>query len=291
MVNAEALGLSTVNALTLGITIVLFSRVFKIENKALFILLMTISFPAMFSLLLVSGNIIVAFYVALLLFVITKTEHNYTPILTVLSAGFLPFAILPLALDRHENKFKRCIKSYIYLAICIVLCSNVLSFKDIISTIKHVPRIHEVIPSVLTLSFLSIFVPKGIVVSTPHYMYNYTPSTITYLVGAFILIASFIGFCLNRKDQTSKVSFFTIVIGSLFSLYFVATLVPSGIMLYLMCFSWAFIGLIYMFAEKVLKPSSWLFKAMILLAIIIIAAYNLYAIRDIVVFSFNYYTV
>lgn len=291
MTCAEAISLSTVNALVLGITIVLFSRVFDIKNKPLFIILMTISFPAMFSLLLVSGNIIVAFYLALLLFIIIKTKLNYTPLLTIVSAGFLPFAALPITLDRHKNKFKNAIKSYVYLAICIILCSNIALFKDIIGTIKHVPRINEVIPSVLRLSFLSIFVPNGEVISSPYYVYQYLPNTISYIIGALIFIVACIGFILNRKNQLAKASMLTIIIGSIFSLYFVATLVPSGIMLYLMCFSWAFIGLIYILAEKVLKSDSWLFKGAMLLALIIIAVYNFNTIRDIVVFSFNYYTV
>ena len=291
MVNAEALSLSSVNATLLGVSIVLFSRVFNVKNKALFIIFMTITFPSLFSLLMVSGNIVTTFYMAVFLFVLTKTNFDYAPLLTVLSAGFLPFAAIPLAVNKRKKKLQNTVKAYIYLAACIFLCSNILGYGNILGTVKHIPRLNEIIPSVLNLSFMSIFVPKGIVTSTPYYAYEYTPSTLSYIGGMVIAVAAFAGFLLNRKNQASKIGFFAIVVGALFSLYFVATLVPSGIMLYLICFSWAFISLIYILAEKLFKPDSKLLKIVMVLVIMILAIYNFNAIRDIIVFSFNYYTV
>ncbi len=289
MISASALSLSVVNAVALAISILLLSRALKINNKVFFILLMSISFPAIFSLLLVSGNIVVLFYMALFIFVLTKTDYDYAPMLTVLSSVFLPFAAIPLALDKHKNKFKKAIKSYAYLVASIILFSNFLSFSGVISTIKHIPRIDEIIKSILGFCSMSIFAPSGSVSSVPYYVYEYVPSGYIYVIGALIGLAGLAGFFWHRKDQSAKLGIITIIIGSIFSLYFISTLVPSGIILFLICFSWAFIALIYMLAEKILKPNSLVFKILMSAVVLVIALYNLKAIRDIIVFSFNYH--
>ena len=95
----------------------------------------------------------------------------------------------------------------------------------------------------------------------------------------------------KRKKQAAKISMLAILIGMVFSLYFVATITPSGIIAYLACFSWAFAALIYLLAEKVLRGDSKLFKIVVAAALIALAVYNYNLIRDIIVFSFNYYTV
>jgi hypothetical protein len=291
MQNAEALALSAVNAALLGISSVLLARAFEVRNRALFIALITLLFPSLFSIILPTGSIVIMFYISVFLYVTAKTKSDYTPLLAVISAGFLPFAILPFAMDKHKNKIKNILRSFLLLAACVLLCSNFLSFADIMQTIKHVPRIAEIARAALNTSFVSIFTPNSAVNPTPYYTLEYVPSTLSLIGGAAIAFAAFMGFLLNRKKQAAKISMLSILIGMVFSLYFVATLTPSGIIAYLACFAWAFAALIYLLAEKVLRGDSKLFKIVVAAALIALAVYNYNLIRDIIVFSFNYYTV
>ena len=291
MQNAEALALSAVNAALLGLSAVLLARAFAVRNRALFIAFITLLFPSLLSILLPTGSIVILFYISVFLFVTAKTKSDYAPLITVISAGFLPFALLPFAMDRHRNKIRNILRSFLLLAACILLLSNFISFADVIQTIKHVPRINEMARAAMNTSFMSIFVPNSLVNPTPYYTLEYLPSTLSLIGGAAIAFAAFMGFLLNRKKQAAKISMLAILIGMLFSLYFVAALTPSGAIAYLACFAWAYAALIYLLAEKVLRGDSKLFKIVIAAALITLAIYNYNLIRDIIVFSFNYYTV
>ena len=291
MQNAQALALSAVNAALLGLSAVLLARALDVRNRALFIAFITLLFPSLLSVILPTGSIVVMFYISVFLFVTAKTKSDYTPLLTVISAGFLPFALLPFAMDKHKNKIKNILKSFLFLAICVLLCNNFLSFADITQTIKHVPRINEMANAALNTSFMSIFAPNSSVNPTPYYTLEYVPSTLSLIGGAAIAFAAFAGFLLNRKKQAAKISMLAILIGMVFSLYFVATLTPSGIIAYLACFAWAYAALIYMLAEKVLQGDSKLFKIVMIAALLALTVYNYNLVRDIIVFSFNYYTV
>ncbi len=289
MAGAEALALSIVNAALLGATALIFTRALGIKNKALFIAIITVSFPALFSLIVPSGGIVIAFYAAILIYIAAKTDWSYVPTLTVILSAFLPFAAVPIVLGRHKKRAANAFKAYAYLAILIVLLGNISGYPDIIGTIKHVPRIQEILPSVLRTSFMSLFAPLGAVNSTPYYTLDVATPTFSYAIGAAILLLAALGFISNRKEIGVRVSAIAVLIGAIFSLYFVAALNTSGIIPFLMCFSWAFIALIYKLFEKILNPHKMLFKIIAVLSAIVLLVYNYNYVRDIIVFAFNYY--
>ncbi len=290
MPGAEALALSTVNAVLLGVTAVIFSRVFIVRNKALFLAVFTVSFPSLFSILVPSGGITVAFYVALFIFIMIKTDLSYTAPLTLMSSAFLPFAVLPLAVGKRKRNAKSTVKAYLYIAALIILCGNIFGYLDIVHTIKHIPRLKEVIPAALRMSFMSLFSPSGSVSSGPNYTLDYVTNTLSYALGAAVAVAAVLGTWVNKHNAAARISALAIAISWIFSLYFVATLTHSGIILFLVCFSWAYIGLLYNLAEKVFNPDKLLFKTLMAMTIIILLFYNYKGIRDIVVYCFNYYS-
>ena len=289
MDSAEALGISVVNAFMLAVSILIFSRTINLKNRAFFIVIISVSFPVAFALLLPSSGVVALLYMAVFVYILIKTDFDYAPVLAVLSCAFLPFAAIPIVIEKKKNNIKSLARAYMYIALCVLLCSDFINFREIASTIKHVPRIMESALSMIGFFAMSIFAPIGASASSPYYIYEYAPSSYIYIMGAVVALAAFIGFLIKRREQYAKIAFLCAGVGVVFSLYFVAALSPSGIIAFLIVFSWATVSLIHMLAEKILSPGKWPFKAIMTLAALIIAVYNLKILRDIVVFAFNYY--
>ena len=136
----------------------------------------------------------------------------------------------------------------------------------------------------------SIFIaPKShILADTLPVAYRLDDVNFICLIGIAILILCLISFILNRKNKLALISFLWIIFSFLILCIFGWGTAENGLILYSLYFSWAYIVLIYLLIDKLIKNDK--IKTILLFAIVIILLFfNIPEFLRIVKFGLTYY--
>lgn len=304
--NSYAIFLTTIQISLLGIITLMISKLAHLNKKqeTNFILLYFASFSTIVFSFILEQYIIGLFYLILLIYLYynSKKEVNYMYIAgpgTLLTSGIMfPF------ISKFKN-LKYWLKNIFKCFLCFLIVMTVFGQLPIIFSIS------ETIGDLLgnfggkTLLFGDKLMQylnfvKGIVLMLPasdiltndfgvsHYayflndIYNYSK------LGILILIICLVSVILNRKNKMAIISFLWIIFSFILLCLIGWGTAENGLNLYSLYFSWAFILLIYLFIDKIIK-NEVLKRILIIVVCLILLSINIPELIKIVNFGILHY--
>ena len=136
----------------------------------------------------------------------------------------------------------------------------------------------------------SMFIaPKGIeLISNGILSYRMISVNFISFLGIIILIVCAISTFLNRKNKIALISFAWIIFSFLILCILGWGTQENGLILYSLYFSWAYIILIYLFIDKIIKNQKIKFIVYVILCLILLFL-NMVELFNIISFGIKYY--
>lgn len=299
--NGYAVFLTTIQIILFAVTLVLIMRLFKLSEKSKlnFVLLYLACFSSISFSFILEQYIIGLFYLILTIYTyyFSKYEVNYSYIGatgTMLTSGaFFPFI-------SHFKNIKTWLKNILK---CFLVFLIIMVIFGQLGQIFYFPEWLEKMVSftgtkigfndklIQFISFIkNIFIAPVAAVSDNNWFFGYYVTPIYHYskVGILLLIICFISFVMNRKNKMAIISFIWI----LFSFVLLCVVgwgtEENGLNLYSLYFSWAYIGLIYLFFERLLQ-NNLLKKIIVFVIVVCFLVINIPAFMDIINFGIKYY--
>ncbi len=304
--NSYAIFMACIQAILVGISAIMLARILNIKNKLLFYGFYLCCFSTILFMLLIEQYIISTFYLITMIYVYfnMKKGTNYIyacGVGTLTTSAFL----FPLAAKEKKLKdwFISALKCLAFFLIVVILFGQIrFLFEFLLNLFNNVDafgggsvtfenRLQQY------LSFVkSIFIEiPGYIVDESlskynHYQYLAVPIYHFSKVGIGILIITILGFILNRKNKMAIVSFAWVI----FSFIVIGVAgygtAEMGTNLYGFYFGWAYICLVYMFIDKVLKNDKYKKIVMIILCLTLLCI-NIPEFLNIIKFGIKYFPV
>ena len=299
--NGYAIFLTTVQIFLLGVTTIMLARLFKLDEKHKFnlILLYLSAFSSIVFAFILEQYIIGLFYLILTIYVYyyIKPKVNYTYIAsvgTLLTSGIcFPFIS---KFKNFKSWFKNVFKCFLFFVFILIIFGQLGQIFDLPDMIEHLfgftgekLSFSEKFMQFLTFIKNIFFTASANVSNALGYPGYYLNPVYHYSkLGIIILIICFISFILNRKNKMAVISFSWII----FSFFLLCVLgwgtAENGLILYSLYFSWAYIGLVYLFIVKIFKNPKVL-RIIVLIFSLILLAVNIPEFINIVKFGVEYY--
>ncbi len=295
--NGYAVFLTTIQISLLAITVLMLMRLLKLNDKQKlnYILLYFSAFSTIMFSFIMEQYIIGLFYLILMIYVYyqSKVEVNYTYIAsvgTLLTSGIC----LPFISKTKKIKiwFKNALKCALVFFIVMIIAGQ---FSEIVGVVDNLKSLLNYSGEKVTfierfeqfLAFIqSIFLgPDTRVIQNTGYLSLLLEKVNGFSIfGIIILVICLISLILNRKNKMAKVSGLWI----LFSFVLLCVVgwgtAENGLILYSLYFSWAYIILIYLFIDKIVKNE--LIKRIIIIVLCIsMFAFNIPAFLEIAKFG------
>lgn len=288
-----------IQIILLAITIIMLARILKVreKDKKYFYLLFSLSFPYLLFSIVLEQYVIGLFYLILVFYCYFNSKKiNYAYIGatgTLLTSGI----IFPLI--SKSKDLKQWVKD---VAWCAVIFFVVMSLSG---QLVQVPFFREALSNLSTFNGKITFSEKlyqftnfvkGIFVATPgevvfsegiprYFLREFTSYNI---IGILILLATFVGFILNRKDKMSLIAFLWVIFSFIILVVVGWGTAENGLILYSLYFAWAYIILIYKLLKSLIKNEKY-FHMIILLIVFITLLLNVKEFYNIIKFALEYY--
>lgn len=289
---------NTIQIILLGITLILIEKMLKLtkEQKIIFLTLMISTFPVILFSFVQEQYIISLFYLIATIYIgyFNKKEVNYCYVAsvgTLLTSGI----IFPFITKFNKKWFKNILKCFICFLVFAIISGQILMLPTVIEDFNSLMRFsgEDMLLIDRLNQFLyfvrSIFIaPSGQITGKIIKYYRLIKISSTSLTGIIILLTCILSFILNKKNKFAKISFLWII----FSLIILCLIgwgtKENGLILYSLYFSWAYVSLIYLLINKLIKNTK-LKNTIFIILILIMLYYNTYEFTKIILFCLKYY--
>lgn len=299
--NGYAVFLTTVQIILFSLTLVMIMRLFKLNEKAKlnFVLLYLACFSSIAFAFILEQYIIGLFYLILTIYTyyFSKSEVNYSYIGaagTMLTSGvFLPFISHFKNMKTWLKNIIKCFMAFLVIMVIFGQLGQVFDFPEWIEKMLSFTgeKISFNDKLIQFLSFIrNIFIAPNAAVSNNSWFYGYYVIPIYHYskIGILLLVICFISFIINRKNKMAFVSFVWVLFSFILLCVVGWGTEENGLNLYSLYFSWAYIGLIYLFIEKLVK-NDLLKKIFVFVIVCCLFVINILAFIDIINFGIQYY--
>ena len=304
--NSYAVCLTTVQLMLMAIILIMLCRLIGIKdkNKVLFYLLFLCSFCTISFAFVLEQYIISLFYVVLIIYTYyySKNEINFTYLSgvgTVTTSGIL----LPF-ISKNKN-WKIWIKNaficlLVFFGIVIIfgqLPVVFIFFESIINQLssfagEKITFMDKLIQYLNFVRGIFLAIPAHemptIAAGTPHISYYIDSVYNISKAGVLILILCFISLIINRKNKMAIISFLWIIFSFVILCLVGWGTFENGLNLYSLYFSWAFITLIYLLIDKLIKNDK-IKKIIIIIICLILLLINIPELINIINFGIAHY--
>lgn len=301
--NAYVILLSILQAALLLFCFTVLARLLRLEGlkKALFLALVTVSFPAMLFLLTVEQYIFSLIWVLLLVeaYCEDAPKRDFLWVAatgSLLTSGALVF-LLPYKKSFRSILIELLKAGGLLLAFLAVfgqlplLYSAAASVRDLMSFSGAGLGLGEKLLQFINFAAACVVRPLAGVdaVSHTHISYQLSPVVSVNPVGVFVLVLAVAGFALNHKSKLARVSFGWVM----FSFVLLGLVgwgtAENGLVLYTLYFSWAYLVLAFLALDALLKK--WKTAQSVVLGGIAAATlvFNAVNILQIILFGIRYY--
>lgn len=269
------------------------------NGKILFLIMSLLSFPFLLFGFLVEQYAIAFFYLILTIYCGYRNKYkiNYVyigAVGTLLTSGILfPFIS---KFKNLKNWFLHICKCFTVFILTMVITGQILlvfDLKDKINSLMGYSGVNLTFIDKLQqfLYFIrSIFIaPSGqIVLIDDSLRYQLINIDFFSIIGGLILLICIISYIINRKNHMALISFLWVVFSFLVLCLFGWGTQENGLILYSLYFAWAYIILIYLFIDKIIKNNMFKYIVIIILCFIMLI-FNFNEFYNIIKFCFNYY--
>jgi hypothetical protein len=301
--NAYIILLGILQAALLLFCFSVLARLLRLEglNKALFLTLVTVSYPTMLFLFTVEQYIFSLFWVFLLLegFCEDAPGREFTWVAatgSLLTSGALVF-LLPYIKSFRSVLIELLKAGGLLLAFLAVfgqlplLYSAAASVRDLMSFSGAGVGLGDRLLQFVNFAASCVVRPLAGVDTTSyqHVSYQLAPVVSVNLIGLILLALAIAGFVLNRKSRLARVSFGWV----LFSFVLLGLVgwgtAENGLILYTLYFSWAYLVLAFLALDALLKK--WKTAQSVVLGGIaaVMLVFNAVNILQIILFGIRYY--
>lgn len=245
---------SALNCAFIVLTALLLKKITK-NNMIMYLYLM--SFPSMFFSVIIEKFQLCTFFIMLFIYLLLNTEEEDVSLEdfaligavgTISTSAFLGFW------SHKKEGIKRIISwlniAFIFFGLSIVLgkCGVLLSVFEYMEPLNNLPIKNRWFG--LTEMLSSCFFAPYHIIESSQFMWQNSASYLN-VFGLFILLICIISFILNRKDKFVQISFYWLAF-SIF-LFIIMNWFCQEAPLFNLYFSWAIIGLISLFIDKIIK--------------------------------------
>ncbi len=282
------------------ISLVLVSRMLMLHGaeKALFLGLMTLSFPTLIFSLLAEQYLMAVFYLILMLYL--HRDPLYGKLGFVAATGSLLTSGIWFPILGDHSKLREFLKDTIQLGgiFCIVVVlsgrlSTVLELPSYISwygyyTGATVPALQRLMQFVNLVGGTLLAPSSGAdTTSYSHATWQLLPVTDWSLVGICVFLIAWIGMITTRRDRFSQFCGGWMAFSIVLLAFIGWGTVDNGLMLYGLYFSWAYVAMVFRFFDQIpLRP---LKLSLLSLLILLVGLYNLQTLCHILVFATEYF--
>lgn len=303
--NAYPIILGVMQAVLLFFCWVLLANMLRLQSgaKILFLVIAAATYPALLFALNMEQYVFALFWVILLIYAsIENLEQREFFFLasagSLLTSGVF-FPLLPYPKGFKAKLVKLVQTGLIFLALVVVFGQLPL-LKNAVSSISELLRFSgtKTAFSDKLLQFFNFVATcfvrpmAGADVSAYGYAsYQLLPVTQFSIPGAVFLAAAAAGFALNAKDRFAQICAIWVLFSFVLLCLFGWGTAENGLVLYTLYFSWAYVSLVFLAAEKLLKK--WKTARYILYSAgaAALLSVNLFGIAEIVAFGLRYYPV
>ena len=294
--------LTAVQVVTVAFTIILLTRLLKIEgkNKIYFYALCLSTLPFLLFSLFIEQYVVSVFFLILFIYVYveTKTETNYLYVAStgsILTSGVL-FPLISKAKSIKQwfvNVFD-CFMVFVTVTIVGGQLPQVFKAVDTLKKLLgsfsgHITPDEKLFRFTYFLKDMFFATPGRVVELKDFPSYQSIIPTHINIIGIALLLICLVSVYLNRKNKFALIAGAWVVF-SVVLLYFVGWGAPeNGYILYSYYFSWAYLSLYYLYFKKVFENKPKLFKGTIITTIIIMLIVNLPVFYQILSFAVTYY--
>lgn len=301
--NGYAVFLTTIQILLLNISMLMVSKLLKFDrvNVVLFILLYFCCFSTVIFSFIMEQYIIGLFYLILTIYLFYECENevNYMylgAVSTLLTSGILfPF------ISRFKNwkywlkNIFKCFIAFAGLVIIFGQLSQVLNIGDNMGKLmsysgEKLEFIDRIMQYLAFIKSIFIAAPANFMLDAVGHFPSYRLySVVGYsFVGIFILLLCLISVILNRKNKIAIVSGLWILFSFILLCVVGWGTAENGLILYSLYFSWAFIVLLYLLIDKIIKNTK--IKCLVVIfACLFLCVINIPEYINIVEFVIEYY--
>ena len=295
--NGYAVFLTTIQITLLGFTVLMLTRLLKFNSKQKlnYIILYFSAFSTLAFAFILEQYIIALFYLILMIYVYyqSKLETNYTyigSVGTLLTSGIcLPFISKTKNIKTWFKSALKCAAAFLGIMLIAgqldLIVGAIDNFKGLMNyggdKLSFIERFEQF------LAFIqSIFLgPDTRVIQNAGYLSLLLEKVNGFsIIGIIVLIICLISLIINRKNKMAIVSGLWI----LFSFALLCVMGwgtnENGLILYSLYFSWAFIILIYLFIDKLIK-NDLIKRIIIIILCISIFVFNIPAFLEIAKFG------
>ena len=284
------------------IALILLSRMMGLHGaeKAMFLCLLLVCWPAWIFALTAEQYLVAVFYLILLLYL---REDKTGQTLAFLGAtGCLLTSGIWFPVVTWDRDWKQFVKKTaalcgVFFAVTI-LCGRLTTFLDLPEYFEgfgyysgaDVAPVQKLMQYVAFAGSCFLAPASGADFTTyRHVSWQMLPVTDWSPVGLLVLGMALAGILLTRKDRLTRLS--AVWIG--FSLLLLGIVgwgtVDNGLLLYSLYFGWAFIAMVFRLLDRALSRSRPVKLMVLLLLILGLAVWNIYALRDVLIFGSQYY--
>ena len=300
--NGYAVFLNTIQILVLGLTILMITKILKLydKNKLIYLLFNFCTFPLIIFSFIMEQYIFALFYLILAIyayyFQLSKINYLYIgSVGTLITSGI----IFPLIskFKSFSNWMKNVFKCFIAFCITVVLSGQLHLFingKDGIHRLlgfsgKSLPLIDKLKQFLYFVQSLFIAATGKIILDKQNPpVYHLANINYISIIGIIILILCFVSIILNRKNKLAIISFVWIIFSFILLCLVGWGTQENGLILYSLYFSWAYIVLIYLLINKIIKNDKYRILLMSFLCIIMLI-FNIPEFIKIIKFGIMYY--
>lgn len=292
-----------IQILLIMVSLIFIGRMLKLKglDELLFILISMSTFSFILFSFVYEQYIISFFYLILTIYVwlFYKRDVNYCyigAVGTLLTSGIFLITITVEKITNFSKYIYNVFKCFIGFLIISILSGQFLIvfklYKDFTNlmtfsgkSVLFFDRLKQFFYFVKTI-FIS---PVGIVEQIDG-IYRYSLIKVDFVsrLGILIFLLCFVSFIINRKNIFAKISFFWVIFSFLILCVFGWGTQENGLILYSLYFFWAYISLIVLFINKIIK-SRFLKLGIYSIIIIIMLYFNLSEFINIVRFGVSFY--
>lgn len=298
--NGYAVFLNTIQITLLGISILMVARMLNIEQKGklIYILYSFCTFPLIIFSFVMEQYIFATFYLILAIYIgyyeIFKINYLYIGAVGTLITSGIIFPLIS-KFKSIKNWFSNIIKCFFAFMGTVIVFGQMSTLIHAVEKIKALSRFagEEVIFMDRLKQFL-YFVRTIFLAPNSKIVYGLSPSyrlneiSFISITGIVILILCLISVIMNRKNKFAIISFLWILFSFIILCLIGWGTVENGLILYSLYFSWAYLALIYLLIDKIIKNSKIKFGILSIICIILVII-NVPEFINILKFGLAYY--
>lgn len=301
--NSYTFVIACINGLVLNITIILISRLLKLQGsiKVLFLLSYTFTYPFLLYLFNLEQYVLAFFWLITLCYAYLN-DNKHKEVIFIASTGSLLTSGVFIPLLCKMDNIKECIKSLInimaiFLSLIIITgkLPYLLGIRKFISSYSQFTGINVPFGDRLLqyLNFVasSFIKPMTNIDNTTfgHLSYQLIQINEINILGVIIIVLCGISYIINRKNKFLKMCLFWIIMSFIILCAVGWGTSENGLIIYTLYFSWGFISLIYLLIVRILDKFNYIKKTVLVIIMMILLGINTLGIWDLIQFGIRYY--